>query len=53
MEPLVLPEGEYGIGGFIYSVNTLPSGLVFDTETRTISGTPTTLGTTEVYIYRY
>ena len=40
-----LPEATGGEGDQIYSVsNNLPLGLVFDGDTRMISGTPTTAG---------
>ena len=44
-----LPEATGGAGDRLYSVsNTLPAGLSFDATTRIVSGTPTTVGTTEV-----
>ena len=45
IEPYVLPAATGGIGDKTYSVSaTLPAGLVFDAETRTLSGTPLTAG---------
>ncbi len=45
IEPYVLPAATRGIGDKTYSVSaTLPAGLVFDAETRTLSGTPLTAG---------
>ena len=38
---LVLPEAAGGDGALTYSVSALPSGLSFDSATRTLSGTPT------------
>ena len=49
IEPNVLPEAEGGTGDKSYSVSaTLPAGLSFDAATRTISGTPTTVGVATV-----
>ena len=45
---VVLPEATVGSGDISYSVSELPAGLSFDAETRTLSGTPTEAGTTEV-----
>ena len=39
--PLVLPAASGGTAPLVYSVSALPAGLVFDSGTRTISGTPT------------
>ena len=40
--PLVLPKAEGGISPVTYTLTpTLPAGLVYDSSTRTISGTPT------------
>ncbi len=45
IEPYVLPAATGGIGDKTYSVSaTLPAGLKFDAETRTLSGTPLTAG---------
>ena len=45
IEPYILPAATGGIGDKTYSVSaTLPAGLVFDAETRTLSGTPLTAG---------
>ena len=38
---LVLPQAAGGDGILTYSVSALPSGLSFDSATRTLSGTPT------------
>ena len=49
IEPEELPEAEGGEGEKTYSVSaTLPAGLSFDAATRTITGTPTTAGTSKV-----
>ena len=41
--PLVLPEAVGGTPPLTYTITTmLPEGLIFDSATRTISGTPTT-----------
>jgi len=37
---LVLPEASGGTGELTYSVSALPTGLMFDAATRTLSGTP-------------
>ena len=48
LEAVVLPEAT-GDGDLTYSVsNNLPAGLSFDTATRTISGSPTAAGDTEI-----
>ena len=39
--PLVLPEATGGEGAIAYRCFDLPAGLVFDADTRTLSGTPT------------
>ena len=40
--PLILPEAQGGISPVTYTLTpTLPVGLVYDSSTRTISGTPT------------
>ena len=39
--PLVLPEAKGGTAPLTYSVSTLPAGLLFDSATRTLWGTPT------------
>ncbi|MDE2826623.1 MAG: S8 family serine peptidase [Bacteroidota bacterium] len=40
--PLILPEAQGGISPISYALTpTLPSGLAYDSSTRTISGTPT------------
>ena len=45
IEPFVLPAATGGIGDKTYSVSaTLPAGLSFDADTRTLSGTPLTTG---------
>ena len=41
IEDLVLPEAIGGDGVLTYTVDGMPEGLVFDGDTRTISGTPT------------
>ena len=49
IEPIELPAAEGGEGAKSYSVSaTLPAGLSFDAATRTISGTPTTVGSSTV-----
>ena len=49
IEPEELPEAEGGVGDKTYSVSAaLPAGLSFDAATRTISGTPTTVGKASV-----
>ena len=49
IEPFVLPATTGGIGDKTYSVSaTLPAGLAFDADTRTLSGTPLTTGTATV-----
>ena len=37
----VLPEASDGDGDLTYSISTLPAGLEFDVDTRTLAGTPT------------
>ena len=40
--PLILPEAKGGVSPVTYSLApTLPAGLIYDSSTRTISGTPT------------
>ena len=41
IDPLTLPAARAPCGAVTYSVNGLPAGLMFDPETRTLSGTPT------------
>ena len=49
IEAIELPEAVGGEGDRTYTVsNELPAGLSFDAATRMVSGTPTTVGTTEV-----
>ncbi|MYC72416.1 MAG: T9SS type A sorting domain-containing protein [Gemmatimonadetes bacterium] len=43
ISPLVLPAASGGTAPLTYSVSALPAGLVFDSATRTISGTPETV----------
>ena len=45
---LVLPEATGGDGTLTYSVSTLPAGLVFNSSTRTLSGTPIVVGTSTI-----
>ena len=48
IQPLVLPAatgGDTGPFPYFYAVDGLPAGLTFDAATRTVSGTPTALGT--------
>ena len=42
--PLILPEVSRATGTARYSVSGLPAGLVFDSDTRELSGTPTEFG---------
>ena len=54
LDAIELPEATGGEGDRTYSVsNTLPAGLSFDAATRTVSGTPTTVGTSEVVVHGY
>ena len=46
---LILPEGTGGTAPLMYSLTGLPSGLTFTPDTRTLSGTPNTAGTTLTY----
>ena len=46
--PLVLPKATGGDGTLTYSVSTLPAGLVFNSATRTLSGTPIAAGTSTI-----
>ena len=46
--PLVLPEATRGTAPYTYTLSEIPDGLAFNTATRELSGTPTTVGTTEV-----
>ena len=46
--PVVLPEATGGTPPYSYTLSPIPDGLAFDTTIRELSGTPTTLGTTEV-----
>lgn len=48
MSPVILPIATGGTGDLTYSVSALPSGLTFNAATRTISGTPTAIGTTTI-----
>ena len=48
MSPVVLSAASGGVSPYTYAVSTLPDGMVFAANTRTLSGTPTTLGTTTV-----
>ena len=48
--PLVLPVASGGTAPLVYSVSALPAGLVFDSATRTISGTPTTVTDSAVIV---
>ena len=41
IDPLVLPEASGGTAPLRYNLSALPSGLTFDSATRTIAGTPT------------
>ena len=38
---LVLPQATGGTAPYTYTLSPIPNGLVFDTSTRTLSGTPT------------
>ncbi|MYJ74549.1 MAG: hypothetical protein F4089_05355, partial [Gammaproteobacteria bacterium] len=54
IEPVVLPAASGGNGALTYSLASVPAGLaglVFDPATRTLSGTPTTLGA-HTFTYR-
>ena len=48
ISPLTLPEASGGNGALVYSLEPMVPGLVFDTGTRTLSGTPTTSGAYEM-----
>ena len=48
IEALTLPEATGGTAPYTYALSPIPDGLAFDTTTRELNGTPTTLGTTEV-----
>ena len=48
IDPEELPEAEGGTGALTYAVSKLPAGLSFDAATRTISGTPTTAGSSSI-----
>ncbi len=51
--PLTLPVGRDGTGTLSYEIDeTLPNGLSFDPNTRTLSGTPTKPQEALTYIYR-
>ncbi len=53
VETLVLPEGSGGNGELTYELSPeLAQGLVFDPETRTISGTPVVPKERTRYVYR-
>ena len=53
VEALVLPEGSGGNGDLTYELSPeLAQGLVFDPETRTISGTPVVPKERTRYVYR-
>ena len=43
-----LPEATGGTKPYLYPVPTLPAGLTFEQDTRTITGTPTLAGTVDV-----
>ena len=47
MDPLDLPLAEGGIPPYTYTLDPIPPGLSFDAAIGRLSGTPTTLGTTE------
>ena len=52
IEPITLPAVTGGTGSLSYSIEpALPAGLVFDAETRTISGTPLAVAAAAVYNY--
>ena len=44
--PLALPAATGGTAPYTYTLSPIPAGLQFDTTTRLLSGTPTTVGTT-------
>ena len=46
--PLVLPVATGGTPPYTYTLSPLPVGLAFTAATRSLSGTPTTAGTTDV-----
>ena len=48
---LTLPAVEGGTPPYSYSLSGLPAGLSFDPDTRTVSGTPTTLSETVAVTY--
>ena len=43
ISPTVLPAGTAGTGPYTYALANVPAGLNFDTGTRLLSGTPTTV----------
>ena len=48
IEPLVMPEATGGAAPYSYAATGLPAGLSYTAATRTISGTPTAIGSTTV-----
>lgn len=48
IDPVVLPEATGGNGELTYSLSPSVSGLMFDSKTRTLSGTPDEAGETEL-----
>ena len=52
ISPLVLPEATGGVSPVVYALTpALPAGLIFDTATRTVSGTPTVVTAATSYTY--
>ena len=52
ISPLVLPEATGGVSPVTYALTpALPTGLVFDAATRTVTGTPTVVTTATSYTY--
>ena len=52
IDPLILPEATGGDGSLTYALTSAPpAGLVFDADTRTLSGTPTAVAPSATYTY--
>ena len=48
---LNLPEATSGIGPYTYTLDPVPAGLEFDTDTRTLSGTPSAIQVATQHTY--